>query len=334
MTRFGRFTALCLALVLLLSCAAQTALAGEEVEVRIEGKYLYSDARKMLKLVNKLRTGKNAWYISEDNKTKIKVKGLKELDYDYKLEKVAMQRALEIAAYFSHTRPDGSAWSTAYPSGYNGKGENIAYGYGSAKEVFNAFAEEDKNYAGQGHRRNMLNKKFTKVGFGAVRVGNVIYWVQEFGIGGGKTSDNDRYDGDTVKLSERIFKNVARKVKTEDEELTLEVGGSADIPEIVVISRSGAKMILKESSWKAGDAIIKIKGGKVTGKSAGETRLTAAVAGVSVEVPVTVISDKPSKKDEDKPDEELTTIDDYDPALGTELLFLLEDDECVEIDEE
>ncbi len=334
MRHSGRLTALCLALVLLLSCFAQTALAGEQVEVRIDGEFLYSEARKMGDMVNKLRTGKKAWYIAEDNKTRIKVKGLKKLEYDYNLERVAMERALEIAAYFSHTRPDGSAWSTAYPSGYRGKGENIAYGFGSAKDAFKAFSEEDKDYAGQGHRRNMLNKKFTRVGYGAVRVGNVTYWVQEFGIGGSKGSDKNRYKGNTVTLSEKIFKSVARKVKTEEEELTIQLGDSAALPEIQVISRSGAKMVLKENAWRASKDIIKIKGGKVTGKSVGKAKLTAEVAGQKLEMPVRVVDGEPEAPSEEAPADDLAEIDDYDPALGTELLFLLEDDECAEYEDE
>ena len=334
MKRYGKFTALCLVLVMLFSCLAQTALAGNDVEVTIDGEYLYSEARKMEKLINKFRTGKNAWYISEDNSRRIKVNGLKALEYDYNLERVAMERALEIAAYFSHTRPDGSAWSTAYPAGYNGKGENIAYGYGSAQDAFTAFAEEKENYAGQGHRRNMLNNRFTKVGFGAVRVGNVVYWVQEFGIGGSRGSDNNRYKGSTVKISDKIFRDVVRKVKTEDEELTVKVGNSVKLPEIVIISRSGAKMTLKESSWEAADGIIRIKGKKVTGQAEGKTELITAVAGVSLELPVSVISDEPERTEDETSMIGLTEIDDYDPALGTEMLFLLEDDECAEFEEE
>jgi hypothetical protein len=48
----------------------------------------------MLKRINSFRTGSNAWYYKDDTKTtKIKVKGLSKLTYDYELEKRAMQRA-------------------------------------------------------------------------------------------------------------------------------------------------------------------------------------------------------------------------------------------------
>ena len=330
MKQFRRFTALCLVLALVLSAGVQTALAADSFKVQMKAEFLHSDARKMLKLVNKFRTGKNAWYWAEDNKTKVNAKNLKELEYDYNLERVAMERALEIAVYYAHTRPDGSAWSTAYPSGYSGKGENIAYGYGSVQAVFDAFAEENNNYAGQGHRRNMLNDRFTRVGFGAVKIGNVIYWAQEFGQGGGKNSDNNRFKGNTVKVTEKILKQNVRKIEAESTELTVTVGDTVSAPGIVLISRSGARMLLKDSSWQAGGKNVSVKNNKVTGKKEGKTQLTAKVFGISVDLPVSVVSEQAGSSSDDGH----TTIDDYDTPLGTEYLILLEDDECIEFEEE
>ena len=48
-------------------------------------------------------------------------------------------------------------------------------------EVMLAFAEADKPYSGQGHRRNMLNPNFNAVGCACYKVGNYCYWVQCFG---------------------------------------------------------------------------------------------------------------------------------------------------------
>ena len=79
---------------------------------------------------------------------KVKCTDLEDLIYDYELEKVAMLRAKEIAESFSHTRPNGKAWKTAH-SGNATRGENIAYGLGSAEAAFKAFREDDKNYSGQ-----------------------------------------------------------------------------------------------------------------------------------------------------------------------------------------
>ena len=332
MKRRIRFTALLLILVMTLSCAMEAVLADTEVQVRLKPSYQYNEARKMLKLINKFRTGKNAWQWSKDNKTKTKVKGLGKLEYDYNLERVAMQRALEIAVYFSHTRPNNSAWSTLYPKGYKARGENVAYGFGSASAAFDGFAEEDKDYAGQGHRRNMLNKRYTRVGIGAVRIGNMMYWVQEFGTGGSKGSDNKRYSSDKVMVSTKILKKVASKVEPAEEKITVQVGSTVNAPGVVVYSASGAKMTLEQSSWKVKDSSkAKVKNKKVTGVEAGKTKMMATVAGSSVSLSVNVVTAAVATEAPVSPsDEELTELDDYDTPLGTDFLILLEDDECFE----
>ena len=328
MRNFRRITALVLMLVLVLSWAC----AAGEVQVQIKAEYKYSDARKMLSKINSLRTGSGAWYIAQNNRTRVKVKGLKPLEYDYNLERVAMQRALELAVLFSHTRPNGAAWSSLYPKGYSARGENVAYGFGSVTAVFNAFAEENANYAGQGHRRNMLNSRFTRVGFGAVKVGNVMYWVQEFGCGGSKGSDSNRYKGNSVRVSESTLKSVASKVQADSKEIILQKGKTAATPTVTVISRTGAKMTVKNGGWKAGGSAVTVKNTKITGVKNGSTKLTATVAGKKLTVAVNVVSTpiKPLSGSNGPG----ITIEDYEPALGTDFFFLEEDDECFEADDE
>ncbi len=165
------------------SAAQAEPQASETVTVVLEPVFHQSDARKELALVNEFRTGGDAWYWNEDNSEKIPTGKLPALTYDYALEKVAMQRAAEIAVYYSHTRPDGREPWTAYSdrnysSSY--KAENIAYGQSSYSVVFNAWREENAYYKGQGHRRNMLNSHHTAVGFGCVEYNGILYWTQEF----------------------------------------------------------------------------------------------------------------------------------------------------------
>ena len=171
----GGLSLLCLVtlLVSLISCG---------VTARADG-YNYEAARSMLALINEARTSKNAWYWKEDNKTKEYLSGLSALKYDSDLEKVAMLRAKELATAFSHTRPDGTSWSTAFPAGNYYKGENLACGYITAQDAFNAFMEENQNYAGQGHRRNMLRKEYTRIGIGCVTIDGTTYWAQALASG-------------------------------------------------------------------------------------------------------------------------------------------------------
>ncbi len=186
-----RFTLLLLTLCLIFS-SSLTAFAAVK---KVTGTYHQTDARKMLSMINTFRTGKQAWYYEKDGSSKkVKLTNLKKLQYDYNLEKVAMQRAAEISVYWNHTRPDGTSCFTAYPKGYNWMGENIAYGTGSlmtTKYTMELWKETDQPYSGQGHRRNMLNRNFTCVGIACFEVNGMKYWVQEFGnpvIGKQKTA--------------------------------------------------------------------------------------------------------------------------------------------------
>ncbi len=55
-------------------------------------------------------------------------------------------------------------------------GENIAYGYPTPKAVMNAWMHSE------GHRQNILNRKFRKIGLGLARSADgTPYWVQDFG---------------------------------------------------------------------------------------------------------------------------------------------------------
>ncbi|MCH5274085.1 MAG: hypothetical protein J1E35_10455 [Lachnospiraceae bacterium] len=89
--------------------------------------------------------------------------GLSPVKYSAELSKAAQTRAFEIEKSFSHTRPDGRYFSTVlkdYGISYNYAGENIAWGQKSPEEVVTAWMNSP------GHRANILNKSFTKLGVG------------------------------------------------------------------------------------------------------------------------------------------------------------------------
>ncbi|QNE20776.1 SCP-like extracellular [Kribbella qitaiheensis] len=85
--------------------------------------------------------------------------------------------------YMDHTNPDGQdPGDRMAAAGWHGSswGENIAAGYSTAQKVFNAWMNSD------GHRANILNCKFNKIGIG-YDPGQVKSdwgpgsWVQDFG---------------------------------------------------------------------------------------------------------------------------------------------------------
>lgn len=103
--------------------------------------------------------------------------GLSPVTLDTTLSKAAQVRAKEIVNHFSHTRPNGSSFSTAITEqgfSFRGSGENIAYGQKTPQAVMNAWMNSD------GHRANILNTKYTKIGVGYYQQNGVNYWTQLF----------------------------------------------------------------------------------------------------------------------------------------------------------
>lgn len=104
--------------------------------------------------------------------------GLSPLTIDKSVESAALVRSKEIEKSFSHTRPNGSSFSTALKEqgvSFKGAGENIAWGQKSPEEVMQGWMNSE------GHRANILNAKFTKIGVGYYQNSNgTNYWTQLF----------------------------------------------------------------------------------------------------------------------------------------------------------
>lgn len=96
---------------------------------------------------------------------------------DGALSDAAAVRAREIAHSFSHTRPSGASFSSALSESgvsYLRAGENIASGQKSASEVVNAWMNSP------GHRANILNSSYSRIGSASVNIDGTHYWVQLF----------------------------------------------------------------------------------------------------------------------------------------------------------
>lgn len=104
--------------------------------------------------------------------------GLKSLSVNQAAAAAANVRAREIEGAFSHTRPNGSSFSTALKeqgASYRAAGENIAYGQRSAEQVMEGWMNSS------GHRANILNAQYTAIGVGVYRsASGTLHWVQLF----------------------------------------------------------------------------------------------------------------------------------------------------------
>lgn len=117
--------------------------------------------KEVIKLVNEIR---------QEN-------GLKALAEDWELSRVARYKSQDMKDnnYFSHTSPVyGSPFDMIKNFGlsYKRAGENIAKGQTSPQTVVNAWMNSS------GHRANILNASYTKIGVGYVADGR--YWTQMF----------------------------------------------------------------------------------------------------------------------------------------------------------
>lgn len=110
------------------------------------------------------------------NEERAKV-GLKALTEDWELSRVARYKSQDMRDnnYFSHTSPVyGSPFDMMKNFGitYKSAGENIARGQINPQAVVKAWMNSS------GHRKNILNASYTKIGVGYVAEGK--YWTQMF----------------------------------------------------------------------------------------------------------------------------------------------------------
>lgn len=103
--------------------------------------------------------------------------GLAPLTLSSELSNVARAKSQDMhdKRYFSHTSPTyGSPFDMmkAFGISYRTAGENIAQGYSTPSAVVNAWMNSP------GHRANILNSSYTKIGVGYVKDGH--YWTQHF----------------------------------------------------------------------------------------------------------------------------------------------------------
>ena len=101
--------------------------------------------------------------------------GIDPLELDLDLCEAAEIRAKEAKKSFSHTRPNGERCFTALSEAgitYKIAGENLGGHIKTPKRAVAAWMNSE------GHRKNILNPKFTHIGIGYVSNGN--YWAQFF----------------------------------------------------------------------------------------------------------------------------------------------------------
>lgn len=134
---------------------------GQVINIPVTDESVTNFEKEVVRLVNEIRV-KN---------------GLNELKEDWELSRVARYKSQDMKdnKYFSHTSPIyGSPFEMMKNFGltYRTAAENIAKGQSTPQAVVNSWMNSS------GHRANILNSSFKKIGVGYVKNGN--YWTQMF----------------------------------------------------------------------------------------------------------------------------------------------------------
>jgi uncharacterized protein YkwD len=301
MKKLKYLVSILLSFAVLSSCFIPNTYAADETRsVKFKMEYNQSEARKILPMINEMRTGEDAWYFKSDNSI-FECSGLSELAYDYTLEKIAMRRAAEIALSFSHTRPNGYSCFSAYNEfGYScsTSGENIAAGSSSAEGANLLWREDNEDYSGQGHRRNMLSADYNAVGIGHVIYNGIDYWVEEFAMSGkvdsGETTALDDEDIVGVEIADSNISKIELVKKNEKIEAKLKK--EVELPEFnlnFTINGTWPSRICAAAECNADIEIVdtniaSIKDDKIYGESLGETKCVVSAFGESLSLDVNV----------------------------------------------
>lgn len=152
--------------IMLLSSHIEVANAGgmpseQNVVLLAENENIQNYAQRVLDLVNIER----------------RKAGVKPLVLSDELMRAAAVRSQEITQVFSHTRPDGTKFSSLVSRHGRRIGENIAGGYQTPEDVVDGWMHSE------GHRKNILHPDFTELGVGYTYEENSQYkhyWVQIF----------------------------------------------------------------------------------------------------------------------------------------------------------
>ena len=284
---------ICFAMLLFLAVPFNVKAATATTPVSISVQYGQTEARTILDMINEMRTSStDAWYWKQDDTTKTYCTNLQPLQYDYDLEKTAMQRAAEIAIIYSHTRPNNKdTFSAFYENSvyYTYAGENIAVGYGTADSVNDGWREDNELYAGQGHRRNMLNSKFNCVGIGHVYYNGFHYWVENFAyrdkVNTTPVSADNTETTLTIPVATSKISNF--NITFDKDEYSLKTGESTSIsvsdPAISVFGHWGSRFVFVTDTpdLTIADSTVATLSGSITGISEGDTTISASLYGLT-----------------------------------------------------
>ncbi|MBR4342540.1 MAG: leucine-rich repeat protein [Lachnospiraceae bacterium] len=292
---------ICLAVILTLVISmlmpVGAAQADDDLDVSFSAYFGQNDARTMFQMLNEFRSKEGRY---EDSSCP--------LDYDYDLEKVAMQRAAEIVISFNtdHIRPDGKDYlQTLADYGFDTRpryamyGENILFGTDDSMKLDTAFeklCEKDEN-------RKVMLGYFTSVGIAHIKMEDKIdFWVQVFSDEGKNTSYTAPIEGfQTVNV--KVLPSLVESLNVDYTSGTtsVAVGATTAVPVYTprakfIGSELNEELILSPLKFESADEYVKASNGMMTGLKQGTGTISASLLGrtFSYQISVTAGSGVPT----------------------------------------
>lgn len=233
-----------------------------------------TNARKMLDKVNYLRQN-NPWlWKNTTSNEKNYLGNLPALRYDYSLEKIAIQRAEDLAENFvCGARPDGSPAYELKIDNIYANGECISIGCPDINSAFAYWEEVDEPNHFQQNRALLLMSDYKSCGIAHVKANGVDYWTIEFSRSSTNTGYTSPNNSTTTKTVNIEMDNAILGVRVNgNDDLNSYAGDEIDLPRVELVLSYGQfhdNILTIPSSdysitgWSSDDSAVTIKNGKI-----------------------------------------------------------------------
>jgi|LAHS01.1.fsa_nt_gb hypothetical protein len=305
MNRFLRAFSVAASLAVAVTSFPLTVHAADTSTATISVQYSQSDTRRSLGMLNEFRAGSHTFTYDYTDIFRgihegdtVSTSDLPGLQWDYGLEQAAMQRAAEMAVYYTHTRPNGKNFYSGYPKNQTGaEGECSTWGNFGIEGAMN-------NLEDNMHMPNLLGKNYNTFAMAGAYWNGMHYWVMEFGYSDNIDSNDPgaadgavdmdiEFKNDQVTTVGTLYSSAAAAINLSN------VGDTHELPavwmdiDLVNPPMPGLSFVpptnnemdpakVRSDAWTSSNpSVATIQNGKIVATGNGSTQLSATILGQS-----------------------------------------------------